>query len=584
MGTTVVNHSTEMEQTTNPTTLVLTGMLPFLLLVSAALSFPISLGLIHLYERAVRRSMRADARSSAVPPPLEAVIPPPLPETRQEALQILDATSGVTGSDAAEELSYETWRAPWRTAIIHGAGGLGYAVTMTVAWLIAGDMEFLPMRFLMLLGMFAWPVVLTINLTAASNRRAKILSVTAYFLIVALPCGIGLAKSPESTVGQLALLWVLVNMPATVLLLASLHRRIRAVGPLVLAFITFAVTGSLVGVAFLGSNELLLRPVSEMLFSFGLNAHAAFAVMNLAGLILFAPLGWLAVQWVRSRYERKKISDQSLAVDAIWLLFGVVQPIGLAFEHVAWILSGLGGFIVYKTITSLGFRLMRSSQPPAEPGHRLLLLRVFSLGKRSERLFDALGKHWRHIGSIQMIAGPDLATTTVEPHEFLDFLRGRLARRFIDSAQSLELRLSELDLKRDGDRRFRVNEFFCRDPMWKTVLSSLVGKSDVVLMDLRGFSPQNAGCIFEINHLIHVMPPDRVVFVVDKTSDEPFLRETLQHAWNQMPADQPQRPGASTGLRLFRLTGQANRQFRQLLQVLCTATGSPLLAGHSGSS
>jgi hypothetical protein len=54
------------------------------------------------------------------------------------------------------------------------------------------------------------------------------------------------------------------------------------------------------------------------------------------------------------------------------------------------------------------------------------------LGKVSQRLFDALDKHWRHVGSIQMIAGPDLATTTVEPHEFLDFLRGRLARRFID--------------------------------------------------------------------------------------------------------------------------------------------------------
>jgi hypothetical protein len=34
---------------------------------------------------------------------------------------------------------------------------------------------------------------------------------------------------------------------------------------------------------------------------------------------------------------------------------------------------------------------------------------VFALGKRSERLFDKLRKHWQYAGSIAMIAGPDLS-------------------------------------------------------------------------------------------------------------------------------------------------------------------------------
>ena len=98
-----------------------------------------------------------------------------------------------------------------------------------------------------------------------------------------------------------------------------------------------------------------------------------------------------------------------------------------------------------------------------------------------------LYKHWRHVGSIQMIAGPDLATTTVEPHEFLEFLRGRLARRFIDGPQALNLRLAEMDLERDQDGRFRVNDFFCREETWRTTLSHLVNQSEVVLMDLQIF-------------------------------------------------------------------------------------------------
>jgi hypothetical protein len=160
---------------------------------------------------------------------------------------------------------------------------------------------------------------------------------------------------------------------------------------------------------------------------------------------------------------------------------------------------------------------------------------VFSLGKRSERLFDALGKYWRHAGSIRLIAGPyDLATMTVEPHEFLDFLSRKLAHRFIDGPQTLDLRISEMDTERDQDGRFRVNDFFCYDDTWRMVLSRLSGESDAVHMDLRSFSPLNAGGAYEIEVLINVVRLDRVVFVIDATTDERFLRKTVQESWNRM--------------------------------------------------
>jgi hypothetical protein len=144
------------------------------------------------------------------------------------------------------------------------------------------------------------------------------------------------------------------------------------------------------------------------------------------------------------------------------------------------------------------------------------LLRVFSLGRRSERLFDALATHWRHVGNIRLIAGPDLATTTVEPHEFLGFLSGRLARRFIDGPETLDLRLSETDLEPDPDGRFRVSDYFCYDDTWLTVLSRLADESDAVLMDLRGFTPQNRGVTHEINVLVDDVQLGQVVFVTDR--------------------------------------------------------------------
>jgi hypothetical protein len=196
------------------------------------------------------------------------------------------------------------------------------------------------------------------------------------------------------------------------------------------------------------------------------------------------------------------------------------------------ILSGLAAFAVYKVVSWASFSLLRSAAVP-ENSSRLLLLRVFSLDKRTEHLFDALAKHWRHIGSIRLIVGLDLATTTVEPHEIFDFLSGKLARRFIDGLDTLNRRISEMDVEPDGDGRFRVHDFFCHEDTWKMTLSRLVGDTDAVRMDLRGFSQQSRGVTFEIDELINVVPLEHVVFVIDGTTDDRFLRQTLEESWQR---------------------------------------------------
>jgi hypothetical protein len=286
---------------------------------------------------------------------------------------------------------------------------------------------------------------------------------------------------------------------------------------------------------------------------------------------MFGLAGWATLQWIKSRYQQKKVNDRSIMLDAMWLLFGFVQSLILVFEGAGWILAGLVAFLIYKIIVRIGFARVRRQAHPTHKNFRLLLLRVFSLGRRSEPLFDAITEHWRHGGSIQLIAGPDLATTTVEPHEFLDFLSGKLTRRFIDGPQTLDLRISEMDLAPDQDGRFRVNDFFCRADTWKMVLSRLVSESDTVLMDLRGFAPQNAGCIFEINELLNVMPLGRIVFIVDDTTDEQFLRQTVQQAWQQMRLTSPNLTAAFSELLLFRFKRAPADELEPLLHVLCLA-------------
>ena len=98
-------------------------------------------------------------------------------------------------------------------------------------------------------------------------------------------------------------------------------------------------------------------------------------------------------------------------------------------------------------------------------------------------------------------------------------------------APALEQRLSEVDRGRDPDGRFRVADFFCHDDSWHLVLQRLVRDSDAVPMDLRGFTRERAGCVFEVHALVSAMRLDRVVFVIDGTTDRPFLEHTVQDAW-----------------------------------------------------
>ena len=173
-------------------------------------------------------------------------------------------------------------------------------------------------------------------------------------------------------------------------------------------------------------NEGLLRTISDIGFRLGLNAITVSIGIILFGVLVFGLLGWRLLCLLGKLYEQKKLSDQSIMLDALWVLFAVVQSIGLAVQATPWILTGLVALVSYKLVSRIGFRWIVAVRRSSE-SQTLLLLRVFALGKRSERLFDKLRKHWQYAGSISMIAGPDLVTSIVEPHEFLEFVRGRLS-------------------------------------------------------------------------------------------------------------------------------------------------------------
>jgi hypothetical protein len=73
-------------------------------------------------------------------------------------------------------------------------------------------------------------------------------------------------------------------------------------------------------------------------------------------------------------------------------------------------------------------------------------------------------------------------------------------------------------------------------------------------MDLRGFTTERRGCIFELSALINQVPMGRVVLLTDRTTDLPLLRETVTRLWATMDQRSPNARGDSGHLRVIEFT------------------------------
>jgi len=523
------------------------------------------MGLLGLYRRAVFKSMRRRAGNAGL----------------DQMRRLNDAARGTqsvpqftTIDDmpltALTSIARRTFRRARLllslTALVYVMAGLGFALVTTLAALSAGHSRINPLRFVTFLWLYAWPAALAVNLVAAHSKRTKVIVVLVYFFGYLVLSVTAVAIRPQLTLSQMLEFWILEDLYPTILLLIFINRRVRAVGPLVFLLMILAVNGAMAAPYFLFSRYT--KPLTVLPLQI-LGASYTFSVTQVFGFAVLGGAGWCALQHVRRRYEEKKLSDQMIVLGAMWLQFAVFWFVELAFEGYIWMLSVVPAIVAYVLISRAGFVLIRSFARSRDEGHKLLVLRVFALRRLRERLFEVVAKCWRHVGSIIQIAGPDLATATVQPHEFLDFMGGKLSRRFIDSPKTFELRLSETDNEADADGRFRVNDFFCYDDTWRYVLDRLIQDSDAVLMDLRGFSSLNSGCIFEIDELLNLVPMERVVLVIDNATDEAFLRSTMTELWRKMCPTSPNRH--CERFQLLRFTRNDARNFTALLRALCGA-------------
>jgi len=355
--------------------------------------------------------------------------------------------------------------------------------------------------------------------------------------------------------------WSLAAVPVAVTMVAF-NRPIRGtVGPLFVngALLIVMLTMVVVDLILMLSPGRWLVKQSNRVFGGG-----TVDILLAIGVMLSAVVGWFGLQWIARRYRRKRLSDQTFLFDALWLSMSIYISVVL-MNHTSWYLLGLLPFVLYKIVEGYGLKPLAERAQPL-PKARLLFLRVFGSPSRSEKLFDLLSARWRYAGSIQLISATDVARARFEPDEFLDFLGGRLGTGYIATDGDLDRHLAGLDFRTDPDGRYRVNEFFCRSDTWRQTVRRLMAQSDLVAMDLRAFTSKRTGVMFELRALIDEVPLNHVVLLVDKTTDEPFLRRTLAELWQNMS---PQSPNV-TGVAKARMIDLANgypAAVRRLLQL-----------------
>ena len=208
---------------------------------------------------------------------------------------------------------------------------------------------------------------------------------------------------------------------------------------------------------------------------------------------------------------------------------------------------------------TVGMYALALGRPPDDStGPQLLVLRVFSKDTDKQTLLDELQARWRYVGAVHEIGGPDMVDLNVNPYESLMFLSNRLHELFLPLAPSLAQLKARLQTAPDHEGRYRINEVFCFNTAWHSTVDQLMQLSDAIVLDLRGLTAQRQGTVYEIRLLARDALLDKVVAVVDDSTDWAHVDSLL-------------RAEGGNPRRLMRLSSdkelQSQELFTKLLQV-----------------
>jgi hypothetical protein len=407
-------------------------------------------------------------------------------------------------------------------------------IAFTSAWIwwalsFPGE-PFHPKRVAIIWMLHLWPVIPALALVWRWSRKQLFGALLAWCLLCFF---IFIWRQIEyRPMEALAVIASEVGLAMVLVSLVFLGNAARAIAPWLmvpLALLIWAALSGLQVMMFMGEHHLaLFAPVAKV-FDPLFGDYALVVLMTLFLLVPVVVAWWPARALGRAfgrAYSSKWFTDLLVLFTAVW---------GFALlDRALTTAAGGAGAAAFAMLIPLlwipavmctaRFWSQRVGPPPT-----LLVLRVFQQDQQTQRLYDQVIERWRLSGNTVTIAGTDLADRTLDAGDIFEFLDRRLAARFIMNPADVPRRIAEFDLDADIDGRFRVNECYCHDSTWQAALTTLVRRSDVVLMDLRGFQAKNAGSLFELSTLAAEARELRVVLLTDERTDRKTALDAVSH-------------------------------------------------------
>ncbi|MEQ3654994.1 MAG: hypothetical protein ABNH00_03930 [Dokdonia sp.] len=260
------------------------------------------------------------------------------------------------------------------------------------------------------------------------------------------------------------------------------------------------------------------------------------------------------------------------------------------------------------------FLLKRTNQKLKKTHNlKLLLLRVFGINDAAAFTFEGLLKYWEHFGSFFTVVDPSYLKSVVrrknqilplvatsffviifaeliaEDYEFSkDLLHYGILLPLIVVASIwyIQRSLKAVDAKftrdqahlnekiaalkanpRTPNNTFKHLPTMCYDDTWKMAVANYVTYSDVILMDLRGYSKERQGCGYEVDYLFDHTSVDKLVFLISAGS-LPLIEDLMQERWEYLKIDSPNRHNTAPKIALYESTSERNKDIQGLLDLL----------------
>ncbi len=432
---------------------------------------------------------------------------------------------------------------------------LSVFIALTIYWINPDDFSWLNSSILFLFMMSPVFLIGFLFSNYSAFYRNRILKLGAFFYAMILVFAVFISDKLNLFDAVFGLFFIFGLVPLLFFLL-YLFRSIQSIVFVVFPAIFIAIsTLTFLANDFQGNEEsvrVVFNFLYEILKLFGWVDFTRFVLYFMV--LLF--VGILAILFsgiVRSQYRNKRYNNFLFLTDMIWI--SQITYVILSFQEIPFqILVIPVLFFLYKLVFWIGLNLFHSDK---KENKRLLVLRVFSLGRKSEKFFQKLKNFWAYNGSIQLISGYDLTTSIMDIDDLLVFYSGQIKNRFNLSNSLIQQNISKLDFKTDFDRRFRINKMYSNNSTWKTVLHELIDRTDYALMDIRNFHRKNAGCAYEIQALVHFIPLEKTCFIINESTDVSFVQEIVESAWKEIPIDSPNASNPQP-IRLFKIGNQTD--------------------------